>query len=229
MLRIVSYYTPSHKEMCQRFVMSRAYDFHERRFSAFEQTCPTGEFKSSGWNDCMLDKLRCLLSLPCDGMPTLYVDADVALMPGLHDWLSSYVDQLDQADIAFSDDVVQWCAGIMVFRSVSPVLEFFRTVAHMSGVLNLPDQDVIHHLRAWAQSTGGVLPIRPRLLPREVFCNWATVNAPTVPAPWDGQGFVLPATCLAWHANWTIGIDNKMRMLDRVVMRETSPHVVGNA
>jgi hypothetical protein len=34
---------------------------------------------------------------------------------------------------------------------------------------------------------------------------------------------------LAWHANWTVGIDNKMRMLDRVVMRETSPHVVGNA
>jgi hypothetical protein len=221
MLRIVSYYTPSHEDMCQRFVMSRADGFDERRFTAFGQTCPTGEFKSAGWNDCMLDKLRCLLALPCDGMPTLYVDADVALMPGLHDWLAAYVDNLAPDEIHFSDDLIQWCAGIMVFRSVAPVLEFFRTVAHMSGVLGLPDQDVIHHLRMWAEQTGGRLPITPKLLPREVFCNWATVNGKPVP-PWDGQPFVVPETCLAWHANWTIGIDNKMRMLERVVMRETS-------
>lgn len=221
MLRIVSYYTPSHEAMCRRFVMSRADGFYERRFNSFDQTCPTGEFKSAGWNECMLDKLRCLLDLPCDGMPTLYVDADVALMPGLHDWLAAYVGQLEREAIAFSDDVVQWCAGIMVFHSVSPVLKFFRTVAHMSGVLNLPDQDVIHHMRAWAGKTGGRLPITPRVLPREVFCNWATVNGKPVP-PWDGESFVVPETCLAWHANWTLGIDNKLKMLERVVMRETS-------
>lgn len=221
MLRIVSYYTPTHEEMCKRFVMSRSDGFHERRFSRFGQTCPTGEFYSPGWNDCMLDKLRCLLALPTDSMATLYVDADVALMPGLHDWVADYARELGPDEVAFSDDLVQWCAGIMLFRSTTQVREFWLTVASMSQVWNLPDQDVIAHLRMQCDQRKGKFPIRPRVLPADRFCNWATVNGRPVP-PWNGESFVVPDTCLAWHANWTVGIENKMRMLERVVTRTTS-------
>jgi hypothetical protein len=54
-----------------------------------------------------------------------------------------------------------------------------------------------------------------------VFCNWATVSTPAVPPPWTGEDFDVPKTCLAWHANWVVGIDRKLEMLGRVVTQET--------
>lgn len=221
MLRIVSYYTPTHEDMCRRFVMQRAWGFDERRFVKFGQTCPTGDFKSDGWNDCMLDKLNTLLNLPTDNMPTLYVDADVCLMPSLVEWCRWYVEHLEDDEVAFSDDRIQWCAGIMLFRTTKRVQAFWQTIADLSRAWDLPDQDAMHQLRMQVAERKGVFPIRARVLPADVFCNWATVNE-QIPQPWDGERFELPPTCLAWHANWTIGISNKMRMLERVVMRETS-------
>jgi hypothetical protein len=221
MLRLVTYYTPTHEEMAKRFVLSRAWGFDDRVSMSYGQTCPSGEFKQEGWNDCMLDKLNTLLQLPTDGIPTLYVDADVCLMPSLVEWCRWYVEHLDEDEVAFSDDVIQWCAGIMLFRSAKRVNAWWQTVADLSRAWDLPDQDTIHQLRMQVAERKGLLPIRARVLPSDVFANWATVNSPTVPAPWNGEPFNVPKTCLAWHANWTVGLDNKQRMLERVAVRET--------
>lgn len=217
-MRLVTYHTPTHAEMCQRFVLSRAWGFHERRPNRYEQTCPTGSFKSDGWNVCMLDKLRCLLSLPDDAMPTVYVDSDVALMRGFAEWCEAVFEELPGSAVAFADDVVQWCAGVMMFRTTAVVQGFWRLLADLSPIWNLPDQDIIHQLRGQALQTGGKLPIVPRVLPPDRVCNWATVSAPTVPQPWDGEPFAVPSSCMAWHANWTVGVERKMRMLESVVL-----------
>lgn len=223
MLRLVTYYTPSHEAMCRRFVLARAWGFDEVRSTACEQTCATGEFKASGWNDCMLDKLATLLALPVDDAPTLYVDSDVCLFPGLADWCRGCSAEIGDNEIAFSDDVIQLCAGVMLFRCTSRVRAFWQTLADMSVVWDLPDQEALYLLQVHARERNGRLPIRPRLLPRDMFCNWATVQSDVAAlSPWNGEAFAVPPKCLAWHANWTIGLDNKQRMLERVVMRETS-------
>lgn len=221
MLRLVSYCTPSHEQMCERFVMSRAWGFDDRRVTRFSQTCPSGEFKSSGWNDCMLDKLRTLMALPTDGVTTLYVDADVSLMPGLAAWCDGASGSLADDTVAFSDDVAQWCAGIMLFKSTPRVSSFWRTLADLAVAWNVPDQDALHSLRMQSHHQSGRLPIDVALLPPDRFCNWATVSAPAIPPPWTGEAFAVPETCLAWHANWTLGIENKLAMLNRVVLSET--------
>lgn len=221
MLRLVTYSTPSHAAMCERFVLSRAWGFDDRMHTSYDQTCETGAFKSAGWNACMLDKLRTLLAVPVDNNPTLYVDADVALFPHLVQWCRWRQTFLEPDEIAFSDDVVQWCAGIMLFRSTRRVHEFWRTIADLSAAWDLPDQEVIHELRQHTASRNGTFPIKASVLPRDVFCNWATVNAPTVPPPWTGESFDIPKTCLAWHANWVVGVDGKLEMLSRVVTQET--------
>ena len=222
MLRLVTYYTPSHEAMCRRFVLTRAYGFKAVRSVAYGQTCPTGAFKAAGWNQCMLDKLDTLLRVPTDGMPTVYVDADVALMPGFHDWCDQALAFMPKDGVAFSDDVIQWCAGVMLFHATEKVRRWWQLLADLSPIWNLPDQDVIHQLRMQAEQTKGTLPIVPQVIPGDIVCNWATVSAPTVPQPWTGEAFTVPPTCLAWHANWTVGIDNKLAMLERVVLGETS-------
>lgn len=222
MLRLVTYYTPSHADMCRRFVLSRAWGFEERRSTQYEQKCPTGAFKSTGWNECMLDKLDCLQRIPVDGKPTVYVDSDVALMPGFCEWCEETLARMPNDAVAFADDIVQWCAGVMLFRSTPTVNRFWQLLADLSPIWNLPDQDVLHQLRMQCEQTGGELPIVPQVLHRSAVCNWATVNHPVVPSPWTGEPFTVPPSCLAWHANWTVGIDNKLAMLERVVLKATS-------
>lgn len=216
MLRLVSYYTPTHEQMLERFVLPRAAEFDDCVTFKYGQSCPTGAFKSPGWNACMADKLRSLLALPTDDAWTLYVDADVALMPGIGRWASDVAATLGPSDVAFADDVIQWCAGVMLFRSSAEIREFWSLVLHLSNAWTIPDQDVIHSLRLQAQERKGTLPIQPKVLPRDVVCNWATVCAPTIPAPWTGEPLTVPDSCLAWHANWTVGVDRKWQMLKAV-------------
>lgn len=221
MLRLVTYYTPSHYDMCKRFVLLRATEFDEVVASRYSQTCITGAFKESGWNTCMLDKLNCLMAIPADGKPTVYVDADVAIMPGFAEWCRQAVRSMPEDTIAFADDILQACAGVMLYRSTPTVHDWWQLLALMSPVWNLPDQDVIHHLRHQVKQAGGRLPITIGSIPGDIVSNWATVNAPRIPPPWTGESFVVPETCLAWHANWVVGIDLKMQMLERVVTRKT--------
>lgn len=219
MLRLVTYYTPTHKAMCERYVLSRAYGFKEVRAVEYGQRCPSGAFKQSGWNASMMDKLDCLMRLPMDGQPTVYVDADVALMPGLHEWAERQFADMDFNGVAMSDDVVQWCAGVMLFRSTARVHAWWRLIADLSPVWDLPDQDVIDQLRRQGEQRSGRLPVDITVLPGDRVCNWATLGNRTV---WAGQPFDVPETCVAWHANWVVGVDAKVEMLRRVVAGETS-------
>lgn len=225
-MRLVTYYTPSHADMCRRYVLSRSWKFAEVRSFEYGQTCPTGSFKQEGWNACMNDKLDCLLRLPMDGQATLYVDADVALMPGLHEWAEEQIRQIPFDGIAYSDDVVQWCAGVMLFRSTSKVHAWWRLLQDLSPIWNAPDQDVIHALRHQCHERGGHLPVPMQVLPKESVCSWATLGNLDV---WTGQPFEVPTTCVAWHANWTIGVESKSEMLRRVVCGETSSAVLPQA
>ena len=218
-MRLVTYYTPSHYEMCRRYVLSRAWKFKEVRSTEYGQQCPTGAFKSAGWNACMMDKLACLMSIPMDGEVTLYVDSDVVLMPGLQEWCERQSAEMAFDEIAYSDDVVQWCAGVMLFRPTSKTHAWWRLIADMSHIWNLPDQDVIHTIRAQCAERGGQLPVPMRVLPSDRVCNWATVGNTTV---WSGEAFDVPKSCVAWHANWTIGVPVKEEMLLRVATGETS-------
>lgn len=214
-MRLVTYYTPSHADMCRRFVLDRAGAFEEVVSIEYGQTCQSGAFKEAGWNRCMDDKLETLLRLPCDGRPTLYVDADVLIRPGLAEWATHEIRRMQYDEISYSDDVLQWCAGVMLFRATDKVRRWWELVADMSRLLDQPDQDVIHVLRVNAKR----LPVPMSVLPGDRICNWATIGNVSV---WGGEPFDVPRTCLAWHANWTVGVANKVRMLERVATSATS-------
>ena len=211
-MRLVTYYTDTHAEMCRRYVLSRAWKFSDVHATHCQQVCPTGAFKSDGWNACMLDKLECLLRLPQDGQATLYVDSDVVLMPGLAEWCEQAIRDADFDEIQYSDDVVQWCAGVMLFRSTAKVHAWWRMVADLSPVWQLPDQDVIHALRTNARS----LPVPMSVLPATKVANWATLGHTSL---WAGEQIQMPAGCCVWHANWCVGVEQKMDMLEHVALR----------
>ena len=206
MLRLATFWTPSHRDMAREFVLDRVRGFTDIVAVEYPQQCPSGSFKQPGWNACMDDKLRLLLDLPTDDQPTLYVDADCLLLPGVERWAEETAARLQPDEIAYSNDVIQWCAGVMLFHTTKAVRDWWRLVLDMSRLLDLPDQETIAVLRQYAKR----LPVPMSCLPASRVANWGTLGNRT---PWAGEPFTVPSSAVVWHANWTIGVPSKMAML----------------
>lgn len=223
MLRLITYTTPSHAEMCRRFVLNRAKGFGEVICGEYPQKCATGRFKHPGWNACINDKLHALLRLPTDDVRTVYVDADVILLDGFAAFVAGKFDRMESDEISFSDDILQWCCGVMMFRSTKRIQEFFEFVLYASKMFDAPDQEIIHFFR----HEGKNFPLPASVLDRKKICNWATVSSldtaegrETFSAKvlkenylWEGQQIVAPDEMVAYHANFCNGVENKMQML----------------
>lgn len=218
-MRLVSFYTPSHKAMFDEYVAPRTGDFDEVVVAKVPQKCLSASFKQAGWNECMVDKIDMLRTLPDDGKPTLYVDADVVMTSGMAQWAREYAATLEPDAVAYSDDIVQWCAGVMVFHSTPRVALWWLLVREMSIIWNSQDQDAIHTLRMQSQERGGPLPVKMTTIPGSAVANWATIGNRTV---WAGEPFEVPSGCVAWHANWTFGVESKVEML-RAAKAQMSP------
>lgn len=212
-MRLVSFCTPSHKDMLEEFVMPVAGDFDTVVVGIAPQRCPSAAFKQEGWNECMVDKIDTLLSLPTDDKPTVYVDADVLLTKDSRSWFEAYAKSIDRDSVHYADDSVQWCAGVMVFHATERVAIWWRVVREMSIIWNVQDQDAIHSLRVQSEERGGPLPVNMGVLPGSAVANWATLGNRSV---WDGEPFTPPDGFVAWHANWTIGVQRKLEMLRAV-------------
>ena len=121
-------------------------------------------------------------------------------------WVPAMVPWRSNEDGEVTDDVIQWCAGVMLFRSTQAVHDWWRLVLDMSRLLDMPDQETIAVLRGNAKR----LPLPMSVLPADKVANWGTLGNRE---PWKGEPFTVPASAVVWHANWTIGIESKMAML----------------
>ena len=228
MLRLITFTTPSHVEMCKRFVLDRASGFGDVICGEYPQTCKSGRFKQAGWNACMHDKLDALLRLPADDVRTVYVDSDVILLDGFAEFVADKFDNMktNKNEIAFADDIVQWCCGVMLFRSTKRLRKFFEFVLYASQIFDAPDQEIIHFFR----HEGKNFPLPASALDRDKICNWATVSIrDTAEARetfrvnvlkenylWEGQQIVAPDQMVAFHANFCLGVENKMQLLSQI-------------
>lgn len=223
---IATYFTPSHTDMANRFVLSRTASAGFGGVVCFAdelQVCESGVFESPGFREASAEKLRFLGSMPADGRAMLFVDADVVLFPGLADWCEATLADKPTNWIGLQDDIAQWCTGVILFRRTREVLDWFMFVYRACVFANLNDQNGWHELRNAATNW----PVRCETLPHDVISNYAWVTGAS--GLWNGQKFTLPDNCLLWHANWCLGLERKMQMLEQVASLETSqvPTVTG--
>lgn len=220
---ISTFFTDSHRKMAERHVIHkyRAAGFDDCLCRAEKQRCPSGSFKQYGWNDCTSRKFKWLGNMDADGEPMLFVDADVAIFPGLAEWCEDHLCGMPDNAIAFGDDKVQKCTGVMLFRRTKPVLKWFRFCYEFCDIMGQNDQDgMAVILQIHSQLTGRRLPVELLTLPDDVICNWASLGNDK---PWEGdQEIDPPDSMLAWHANWCIGVEKKAEMLEAVTAQRVT-------
>jgi hypothetical protein len=212
-IKLYTLHTPSHREMCERFVVANAGDAGFDHCVVFksEQMCESGSYNTSGFAETCWVKLDALATIPV-GTKACYVDADCILFPGLSDWCETWLNGQENDSISLGNDVKEWCMGTIVWLQTDKTAEFWRFLRQLAFMVGCHDQAALHGLRM--NSVNWPLPIS--VLPNTIFANWATYGDHSQKIWQPGQEFIIPDDALCWHANFVVGVENKQTMLEMV-------------
>lgn len=211
-LKIITFYSDSHFEIYNNFFLSSYNKFlseNELISKKIEQISHTGEYESEGFDYTMIEKLSLIIESIdlSDKRFLVYSDCDVQFFSKLE------FDLMDN-DIAFQQDGSpnNLCAGFFISKQNHSVLNFFKEVKqilikNLNGRIH--DQTIINHL-----FNNGYDKIKKTILPHDKY--W-TVAYSEIGGVWDGvRDFNIPINLIAHHANFTIGIKNKINLLKLV-------------
>lgn len=161
-----------------------------------DQVC-NGTFYSHGWHKAMEFKIDRYIEACRQTWGEYFIWADVDIE--FYDKFIEYcVDFLGDADIAFQqshkDDV---CAGFFIAKSNSTNLDFFRLIKSDYNKHGC-DQNAINFHKS---------KINYKIFPNDTI--WSPLKY------WDGTNLTITKNAKLAHANYVIGIQNKILLLTR--------------
>lgn len=212
-MNLVTYFTKSHKPLLD-ILLKSAENIENKIIFQGSQLCATARFREAGWNASTSDKLKRLADLPINNELYFFADADVVLSADFEGWCEYFAFNKPQDFIYYGYDTFQWCTGTMLFRQTEKVKRWWNTIYQICEMMGQNDQDGLHAIRASLKPT-----FLMDILPPQNVCNLATIARPNNPVIWDGSDFNIPSECKAWHSNWTLGIDQKIKMCEMVYKR----------
>lgn len=212
-MKLITYTTDSHRAMCERFVIAnaKAAGFSGCQVFEAQQLCKSGSYNSEGFSEQMWIKVHCLSEIAI-GERVCYVDADCVLFPGLAKWCNDWLDARQPHTIGMGDDAGQYCMGTLVFQQTQETKDWWLFIHRLSWILGIHDQNAVNLLLKDALQ----VPVSLEKLDKFVFANWATYGD-LEQKKWNGtDALIVPSQTLCWHANFCIGVETKIRMLDIV-------------
>jgi len=207
-MNLVTYFTKSHKPLLD-ILLKTSEGIEKKIIFQGEQLCPSARFKENGWNASCADRIKKLADLPINHELHFFSDTDVVLSSDFEGWCEYFVFNKPQDFVFYGYDTFQWCAGTMLFRQTEKVKRWWNALYQICEMMGQNDQDGLHALRSAVKPT-----ILMDVMPTQNVCNLATLSKPETPKLWDGSDFNIPSECKAWHSNWTLGVEQKVKMCE---------------
>lgn len=210
---LVTYTTPSHAAMCERFVVSRGElaGFDGGRLFEDQQQCPSGSYNQPGFAQQTWNKVQMLSRLPV-GEDYCYLDADCVIFPGLAEvcrwWIKAHPGM-----IGHGDDFTQYCMGVIVWRQTEVTAAWFKYICDTAVLVGVHDQNALHIIMQFAVNH----PVKPAFLCNTFFANHVSREDPDNSVWKPGDKLDVSHKTLCWHANFCIGVENKTAMLEEVL------------
>lgn len=209
-MRIYACYSPSHRPLMERhFLPSIPIDCDVvlRRIS---QACPSGVYHSDGWASAMAEKIYFIKESIFDGHePLVYSDVDVRFYGS---FIADALDCLGDADLAIQDDGEGGlCSGFFVLR---PGRHTYRLLQRSLELVpeHGCDQPAMNAAIKEMQASNRIEVVT---LPGRYWTHGRAFGI------WDGSTVIEPpADLLVHHANWCVGLDRKMALLDMVAKQK---------
>ena len=226
-MKLVTFYSDSHIKLYELFLesfnkfLSKKYTLLPKKI---DQVSPTGVYNSKGFDVAMVEKLNWIIENIniSDNQPMIFSDCDVQFFGDL-------IFDMKDNDILFQHDYheffdLSWypdgnngkgiypnyCAGFFICKQNVKILNFFidvrkKLLENLNGTLH--DQTVLNKML-----NDGYDIKHDKLNPNQYW----TVGFSTQGVVWDGQPIKTPKDIIVHHANFTVGIQNKLNLLKLV-------------
>lgn len=213
-MKLVTFYTQSHIEIYTKYFLPSFNEFLINDFELiecnYEQVCTDGSYGSKGFNQTMIGKIEGIVKNIdlSDERPMVFADCDIQFFKNIK---SDVIEEVENYDIKLQDDIVCMCAGFFVCKQNEKILHFFNDVLeNLKNLVNqgYDDQQIINNFLKSNKH-----PISYGLLPKEKYFTVASSNGAK---QWNGETFSIPKGIIVHHANWTVGIENKIKLLNYV-------------
>jgi len=212
-MKTYTFYTQSHESLLNDwFIPSfvKTQTNNELIVKKFDQKCESGAFMSEGWNDSMFDKIEYVLH-SIDDTPKneffIHADCDIQFFKDINEDLKSI--NFEMFDIvAQADGPDQICCGFMLIRSNDKTRTVFKEIIDLVKHKKYNNDQIA--LNAIYRKFG----LNVGLLSFKYYSTWMSC-----PGLWNGQPDPInniPNNLVLHHANYTIGIDNKIKLLNMV-------------
>jgi hypothetical protein len=174
------------------------------------QTTNSGSFMSSGWLDSMDIKLDVILTALNETEEFIFADCDIQFFrPFVHQVQS----ELTNYDIVCQEDRGSLCAGFFGCKSNNKTVELFTSIKNKFREM-VNDQVALNNLKD---------TVRHKTLNKDQFYTignfFENSNGTFV---WDNKTNITPPdNILLHHANYVIGVENKIKLLEMIKNNES--------
>ena len=174
------------------------------------QECKDASYLSKGWNSTMTRKVQYVieaLNETAENEWFVHSDCDIVLFEGWEDILQSCPSDIDMIN---QNDHSVLCAGFFLCKNNVRTRELWNKVLEHMGNFE-------HDQWAMNEWIRKIPELKVNVLPISYFTYGLLGNG-----IWNGQEFIIPdaKNLKMFHANWTVGVDNKIKLLREAVLQK---------
>lgn len=193
--------SPSYAALTDQMIESSGIGFDEWEIM-HEPQKSAGNFGEQWFNEICCKRPHRILELLREGHDVFVVDGDVTFFEPITE-IQIHPDAEIQAQ---HDPDSGLCCGVIVYKSTPKVISFMEVVLQNCIAQGSDYNDQV--------LTNAVIQQFPQLRPALAIFNTVHSFGTLVgPRLWKGESFDIPLNCQAFHANFTIGIESKIRLL----------------
>ena len=215
-LKLYAFYTPSHKVLLDEWFLPSMQDDFELILECYDQSCKDGDFMKDGWIETMLHKVDLVIRGIEENWGGFFVHSDVDIQ-FFRPIGAVIIKLMEGKDMVIQKDHPRGlsCAGFFACRGNKKTLalwqEIRRRLSDKEYMKNHPgthDQQELKNLTILSNPYGIIWEFLPT-----TFLNGGTLTGKR----WNpGDKLSLPSNIYLHHANWTVGIENKIAQLKYV-------------
>jgi len=214
-MKLITYYTDSHKRMLDEYFLPSLekikFNMEDLIMKNGNQYDSDGSYTHPKFNTITGDKLKFILNsllMHEDEEFICFSDIDIQFFKSFIDDFNENYELYKQYDIIGQNDVPMrgqdgvFCTGFMYIKNTEQVHNFFRTL--ISNIQKFEhDQYCFNHYKH---------EIKTYLLDSNKYFNIALLNNCASWTP-NQTNYKIPQDIIMHHANWTVGVENKLALL----------------
>lgn len=201
-MKIYTILSDSHKFLFDEFFLKSLLEFEpdaELVTINQKQVCSTGSYYDNGWKESMEQKVDTYLeAVNTNDEFFIWSDVDIQFYDN---FIDTCIRELGSYDIAFQEGVGQeYCAGFFICKINDSTKRFFEYIKKEYHKYSCDQQAINNNIK----------------LINANFLSHKFLNISFQHRQWEGQNIILKEKPILFHANYTVGLQHKIMLLEKI-------------